>query len=104
MQVAVHHQGRVGAPMQALSRAFDAGKIGDLRYMYGSGKGYYGGYGLMKYRHPHAQQHAPFRKTVPEYCCTPDDGRETDYADRCGAIAERHGDNRRRIYHGNAAV
>ncbi|MCY3722471.1 MAG: Gfo/Idh/MocA family oxidoreductase, partial [Candidatus Poribacteria bacterium] len=47
VQVAVHHQGRVGAPMQALSQAFDAGKIGDLRYMYGSGKGYYGGYGLM---------------------------------------------------------
>ena len=47
VQVAVHHQGRVGAPMQALARAFNAGKIGDLRYMYGSGKGYYGGYGLM---------------------------------------------------------
>ena len=47
VQVAVHHQGRVGASMQALTRAFNAGKIGELRYMYGSGKGYYGGYGLM---------------------------------------------------------
>ena len=47
VQVAVHHQGRVGAPMQSLARAFEAGKIGELRYMYGSGKGYYGGYGLM---------------------------------------------------------
>ena len=47
VQVAVHHQGRVGASMQALARAFNAGKIGELRYMYGSGKGYYGGYGLM---------------------------------------------------------
>ncbi len=46
-QVAVHHQGRVGASMQAIARAFHAGKIGDLRYIYGSGKGYYGGYGLM---------------------------------------------------------
>ncbi len=47
VKVAVHHQGRVGAAMQALARAFDAGKIGELRYIYGSGKGYYGGYGLM---------------------------------------------------------
>ena len=47
VQVAVHHQGRVGATMQAIARAFNAGKIGELRYMYGSGKGYYGGYGLM---------------------------------------------------------
>ncbi len=47
VQVAVHHQGRVGAAMQALTRAFDAGHIGELRYIYGSGKGYYGGYGLM---------------------------------------------------------
>lgn len=47
VQVAVHHQGRVGASMQAIARAFNAGKIGELRYMYGSGKGYYGGYGLM---------------------------------------------------------
>lgn len=47
VQVAVHHQGRVGASMQALSKAFNEGKIGELRYIYGSGKGYYGGYGLM---------------------------------------------------------
>ncbi len=47
VQVAVHHQGRVGASHRAIAAAFDAGKIGDLRYMYGSGKGYYGGYGLM---------------------------------------------------------
>ena len=47
VQVAVHHQGRVGASMQTLTRAFNEGKIGELRYMYGSGKGYYGGYGLM---------------------------------------------------------
>ena len=46
-QVAVHHQGRVGSSMQAISRAYNEGKIGELRYMYGSGKGYYGGYGLM---------------------------------------------------------
>ena len=47
VQVAVHHQGRVGASMQTIACAFNAGKIGELRYMYGSGKGYYGGYGLM---------------------------------------------------------
>ena len=47
VRVAVHHQGRVGAAMQAIGRAFNEGKIGELRYIYGSGKGYYGGYGLM---------------------------------------------------------
>ena len=47
VQTAVHHQGRVGASMQAIGRAFKAGKIGELRYIYGSGKGYYAGYGLM---------------------------------------------------------
>ena len=44
---AVHHQGRVGASMQAIAHAYKEGKIGELRYIYGSGKGYYGGYGLM---------------------------------------------------------
>ncbi len=47
VRVAVHHQGRVGASMQAIGRAFDEGRIGDIRYIYGSGKGYYAGYGLM---------------------------------------------------------
>ena len=47
VRVAVHHQVRVGAHMGAVSRAFDEGRIGELRYIYGSGKGYYGGYGLM---------------------------------------------------------
>ncbi len=46
-KVAVHHQGRVGPGMLALQRAADQGKIGQIRYIYGSGKGYYGGYGLM---------------------------------------------------------
>jgi predicted dehydrogenase len=45
--VAVHHQGRVSGNMRALSRALDEGRIGRLRYMQGSGKGYYGGYGLL---------------------------------------------------------
>ena len=47
VRVAVHHQGRVGASMQAIGRAVDEGRIGDIRYIYGSGKGYYAGYGLM---------------------------------------------------------
>jgi len=47
VKVAVHHQGRVGASMQAIARAFNEGRIGNLRYIYGSGKGYYAGYGLM---------------------------------------------------------
>ncbi len=47
VQVAVHHQGRSGAAMQAVKAACAAGKIGELRFVQGSGKGYYAGYGLM---------------------------------------------------------
>jgi len=46
-KVAVHHQGRVSPAMQTLQHAVNQGKIGNIRYIYGSGKGYYGGYGLM---------------------------------------------------------
>ena len=47
VRVAVHQQSRAGPNMQAVIRAFTDGRIGQLRYIYGSGKGYYGGYGLM---------------------------------------------------------
>ncbi len=46
-RIAVHHQGRVCGYMQAVDRAVNEGRIGEIRYVYGSGKGYYGGYGLM---------------------------------------------------------
>ena len=46
-KVAVHHQGRVSPAMQTLQHAVNQGLIGNIRYIYGSGKGYYGGYGLM---------------------------------------------------------
>ena len=46
-RVAVHHQRRTSPSMHAVAKALDAGKIGDLRYIYASGKGYYAGYGLM---------------------------------------------------------
>ena len=47
VRVAVHHQGRVAAPLQAVKRAIRAGRIGPVRYITASGKGYHGGYGLM---------------------------------------------------------
>lgn len=47
VRVAVHHQGRVGGAIKAVKAAIASGKIGDLCYLQGSGKGYYGGYGLM---------------------------------------------------------
>ena len=47
VQIAVHHQGRTGSAMRAISSAYRAGKLGDLRYVAASGKGYYGGYGLL---------------------------------------------------------
>ena len=46
-RVAVHHQGSVGAAMHGVSQVIDDGRIGALRYIWASGKGYYGGYGLM---------------------------------------------------------
>ena len=48
LRVAVHHQWRVSAWTQAIWSAFSAGKIGELRHIYASGKGYYGGFGLME--------------------------------------------------------
>lgn len=47
LQIAVHHQGRVGASMRALRQAMAEGRIGQLRHVQGCGKGYYAGYGLM---------------------------------------------------------
>jgi len=47
VKIAVHHQGRVGSGMKAAEKVFQEGRIGDVRYVYGSGKGYYAGYGLM---------------------------------------------------------
>ena len=47
IQIAVHHQGRSGASLKAVAAALREGKIGQLRHITASGKGYYGGYGLM---------------------------------------------------------
>ena len=46
-RVAVHHQSRVGPSLTAMSKAMAEGRIGKLRYVSSSGKGYYGGYDLM---------------------------------------------------------
>jgi predicted dehydrogenase len=48
VQVAVHHQWRLSAWTQAINKLYQEGKIGELRYIYASGKGYYGGFGLME--------------------------------------------------------
>ena len=47
VRIAVHHQGRTGAIMRAVAQAYEAGHIGELRSIFGYGKFYYGGYGLM---------------------------------------------------------
>ncbi|MCG9126667.1 Gfo/Idh/MocA family oxidoreductase [Candidatus Poribacteria bacterium] len=46
-RVVVHHQRRVSPTMQSVAKELEDGKIGDLRYIYACGKGYYAGYGLM---------------------------------------------------------
>ena len=43
VRTAVHHQGRTGAAMRAVAGAVAAGKIGQLRHIIASDKGYYGG-------------------------------------------------------------
>ena len=48
VRVAVHHQWRLSCWTQAINQVYQAGKIGELRYIYASGKGYYGGFGLME--------------------------------------------------------
>ena len=47
VRVAVHHQGSVGAGARAVANAIDQGRIGDVNYLLGRGKCYYGGYGLL---------------------------------------------------------
>jgi len=47
VRIAVHHQGRTGAVIRAISGALKAGRIGELQHIHGYGKGYYGGYDLM---------------------------------------------------------
>ena len=47
VRVAVHHQSRSGGFMRAVAQAVGDGRIGDLRQVNASGKGYYGGYGLL---------------------------------------------------------
>lgn len=44
----MHHQWRLSAWTYAINKVYQEGKIGDLRYIYASGKGYYGGFGLME--------------------------------------------------------
>ncbi len=47
VRVAVHHQSRTGGLMRAVHRAVTDGRIGKVRHLSASGKGYYGGYGMM---------------------------------------------------------
>lgn len=46
-RVAVHHQGGVGINMKAALKAYREGLIGELRYIFSAGKGYYGGFELI---------------------------------------------------------
>jgi predicted dehydrogenase len=47
VRIAVHHQGRCSPSMRSVMETLTEGRIGDLRYLVGSCKGYYGGFGLM---------------------------------------------------------
>ena len=47
VRFAVHQQTRISEHAQAVAKALAGGRIGELRYIHATGKGYYGGYGLM---------------------------------------------------------
>ena len=47
VRIAVHHQGRAGAAIRTMLQALQSGRIGEVRFINGSGKGYYAGYGIM---------------------------------------------------------
>ena len=47
VRFAVHQQTRISEHAQAVAKALADGRIGELRYIHATGKGYYGGYGLM---------------------------------------------------------
>ncbi|MCY4530431.1 MAG: Gfo/Idh/MocA family oxidoreductase, partial [Chloroflexi bacterium] len=47
VRVAVHHQSRSGGALRAIHRVIADGRIGRVRHVNSSGKGYYGGYGLL---------------------------------------------------------
>ena len=47
-QIAVHHQWWLDPWARAIARSIQAGDIGELRYIFASGKGYFGGFGLME--------------------------------------------------------
>ena len=49
-KLAVHHQSRSGGALDAICETIQKGEIGDIRHIYASGKGYYGGYGLLNIR------------------------------------------------------
>lgn len=46
-RTAVHHQGRTGPALRAVAKAINEGRIGAVRHVSATEKGYYGGYGLM---------------------------------------------------------
>ncbi len=48
VQVAVHHQWWLAPWAKAIDRSIQAGEIGEIRYIFASGKGYFGGFGLME--------------------------------------------------------
>ena len=47
VRLAVHQQTRISEHAQAVAKALADGRIGELKYIHATGKGYYGGYGLM---------------------------------------------------------
>jgi predicted dehydrogenase len=47
VHTAVHHQGRCSGSLRAVAHQLARGRVGKLRHLFASDKGYYGGYGLM---------------------------------------------------------
>ena len=96
VRVAVHHQSRTGGMMRAVHRAVEDGRIGKVRHLNAGGKGYYGGYGMMKHRDALAELYDEADRPLPAGICDGEDGRASHRPRGRGAVSQRDGDDCRR--------
>ena len=82
--------------MRAVHRAIADGRIGKLRHISGSGKGYYGGYGSAEHRDALAELDDEIDRPLQASVCDGEDGRASHRPRRRGAVSQRNGNDGRR--------
>ena len=103
-RIAVHHQQRVSPTLRAAQAALDQGRIGRLRYIYASGKGYYGGYGVMNIAVHTLNFVTKLAGPCRSVAATAVTGGRSITPEDVVPLAERHGHHRRGEHHGGAGV